>query len=203
MPTGGTDPSGKDVIWLFDTTWKGIGKTRGHAAVIAGNEKYGWWYLSFSTGDNSLTSKDNADVRHWVDFADLMKCPQLKRYTRFAWYFTNDEGRYQGTIRGVDYIKGFLKSYPSYEICEFNCLVASALAVRFCGFPINNPSKDEVWGELGEPPTWTDPNTHIKWVENYAKQNPKKVVFGEWTKDLFTKKFPPTETQWIQSVNKK
>jgi hypothetical protein len=195
-----------------------LGSRRGHVAAVVGNEKQGWHYVSFSTGDTSVSALDNVDYRRFENLSDLVKSPALKRYTKFIWYFTIDQKRNDkfkledpndtrilySTEWAIEYIKQLVKDPPSYHVGYRNCLTISGVAVSYAGGQVSEVEDDErgFGTKVGYPPSHTNPNTHLKWVLEFAKNNPKKAVAGDWPKDIFTVEVPPPRDEWIRNIKK-
>lgn len=84
-PINGIDPSGKDVIFLNDTKGANVSgnMNAGHAAVIIGNSKDGWFYYSLNgTGDGQSAIGDSKDpdigtfLGNGTDINELITGPQ-------------------------------------------------------------------------------------------------------------------------------
>lgn len=86
-------------------------------------------------------------------------------------------------------VKTYVKHPGKYDVGVHNCLIASSLVVRASGGQVNEPPGWHPDGK-GDSPTWTDPNTHLKWLTGYAAKNPSRAVSGTWSKDMFTVTVP-------------
>lgn len=131
-----TDPSGLDVIYLFDPTSHNpllaafdprLGNY-GHGAVLIGNDKRGWRYYSFSTGNSKLTTRDNLQELKFKKLADAAKSPALTRYSKGGYIRWHTSGA--ADLRAIAAAQRFNKQV---WLPIQNCNDLSAAAIRAAG----------------------------------------------------------------------
>jgi RHS repeat-associated protein len=162
QPLTNIDPTGLDVIYLFDPTSRNriasaLDKefgNYGHGAVLIGRDKIGgkggWTYYSFSTGTSNLTTKDNLETKTFNTLKDAIK--GLGKYNKggYIWWKTG-EGADKKAMAAAEKYRNTIW-HPGH-----NCDDLSASAIRAAGIPFlqiherigNRPNIAFITGALG------------------------------------------------------
>jgi len=165
-PTGATDPSGKDIVILFDPTAKvPVIGTVGHPAVLIGNDKDGWRYFSFHAGDPNTTD-DNLQQKFFKTLDDAKLDAALQSYADFIRYKTTKSQDDNGITEAESWDK------KGYDLATRNCALLAHWVMKQAGvrIPTYRPGQK--------------PNSWWPSVVSDAKNNAAVVGAGKWSKEL-------------------
>ena len=128
------DPNGKDIIVLQDR--KGAGGF-GHSAILIGNDKEGWRYLSKDGGERfALSDKPEVGDKPFTTIQQFDNSDYAARHhgyqtrARFATTKEQDEAAYAAMRKEV---------YSWYDVLNHDCMDAVASALRAAGFYAEKP----------------------------------------------------------------
>jgi RHS repeat-associated protein len=130
-PVNGIDPDGRDIIFINDKNAVPVlGQGLGHAAVIIGNEKDGWFYYSLNgTGEGSraVGTSQNSDIgtplgygndsRELAKAANKINPRESHNYDRFVRLKTTPEEDRLMKIKAVE-----AASAKKYLVVGMSCL---------------------------------------------------------------------------------
>lgn len=105
----------------------------GHAALLFGNEKVGWHYVSFAPRPGSRDGFDNLHHLEFASFAEARDSEALARYDKYLLWRTSDSpGAAQAQRRLESHWKG-----TAYDPFRRNCFHMVADIVGFAGLDID------------------------------------------------------------------
>jgi RHS repeat-associated protein len=161
-PTGAIDPSGDDIIILFDPTATAGGVvTVGHPAILIGSDATGWQYFSFHAG-NQATREDNLETERFKTVEEAKSAKNLQGYASYIRYQTSP-AQDQKAIKEAKSWKNTM-----YDLATCNCALLAHWVMKRAGVPI--PSY-----RVG-----TTPNQWWPSVWGNAKTNRAVIGSGKW-----------------------